>query len=195
MNWRERGRGPVRPEVPVTRARFVLSVPVSRLAALAVLAALGGCAHQPLDYIPPTDRSLLEAQSRLGADRQAAAGGISVDRLLAQARAADADVGSDGRLVLTFPPEAASPDDAQRARLRAFAASLGGAPVEIAATRREPGADPAMLPQRRAVAVAHVLGETVKDVTIGFSTTIPPDRIVVQRAAAPAAPPAAEAAP
>ena len=52
---------------------------------LALALGLGACAHDPMDYIPSTDRALLSAQSRLG-EAGGGAGPVSVDEMLREVR-------------------------------------------------------------------------------------------------------------
>lgn len=145
---------------------------------LVLLGGLAGCAPHPLDYIPPTDRSLLQAEARMGSNGAPAAGGISVDDMLAQARA-HAD---DARLQLDFAAGDASLTQAQKDQLSGFAARAPGARFIVSAKRTDFAQDPALLPQRRAVAVAHVLTDAGHEVDIRFAAEAAPDQVNVTRA-------------
>lgn len=148
-----------------------------RLVLLLVL-ALAACEHEPLDYIPPTDRALLQAQARLG-DAGGPARPLSVDEMLRRARTANAAAAPD-RLVLQFAPDAAQLDEAQKAQLSQFATSARGRAVSVTA-RRGTG-DASLLGPRRAVAVARALSTSLTDVRLRFTPDSPTDAVVVSLA-------------
>lgn len=101
-----------------------------RASSLLPLPLLAACNLDPVRFIPPTDRSLLEAQARLGEDgagRQT--GRITVAELLAKARAeAPGPQGPAARsgLVLRYTATEVQLDETQRRDLEAFAAAARG---------------------------------------------------------------------
>lgn len=136
---------------------------------------LAACTDDPLRRIPATDRALLQAEARLGgAGAAQPEGRTSVADILARARGEGA---ADGALVLTFPGEAVQPDSTQRAQLDAFAAR-GGRLVVIGGRGH-----PAMLGERRAVAVARALEDQRPDVELRFASGAPPDQVRIAREA------------
>jgi len=168
---------------------------------IVLLGALGlaACAHEPMDYIPPTDRALLQAQSRLG-DSGASAGPMSVDRMLRQARNAPDGNATDGRtpgnagdptrLLLHFTAQSVQLDDTQKAALDQFATAVSGKPVMVTSRPGNFADSAALLGQRRAVAVARQLQSSVADVQLRFLPDTPPDVVVVSAGAASAGSPA-----
>ncbi len=154
---------------------------------IVVFAALGlaACEHDPIEYIPPTDRALLEAQARLG-DAHTGSGAVSVDAMLARARTPPAPSPSapSGQqallpLVLQFAASAVAPDEAQKQSLSAFAASAQGKPVMVISRPGKLAGTAALLGQRRALSVARALTPPLTDVQLRFSEDAPPDTVVV----------------
>lgn len=168
-------------------------LPLRRTPAALWLALLlpAACAHQPLDYIPGTDRAMLQAQARLGADpAQTASGGsggaIGVDALLAQAREkaandkANSGISADAqRLTLHFAPGQSRPDDAAQRSLADFASSHPGASLRVITRKSPPAEDASLLAMRRAVAVAQILQSFTQNVVIALSVTTDADTIIV----------------
>lgn len=158
-------------------------------AALAL--GLAACAHDPIRYIPPEDRTALEAQARLSSapgDGQ----GITVDQMLARAKTSAATPAPSSRILIRFEGEAVQPDAAGQEQLRAFAARLPSAAMPVVVSSRpgefgDPGSP--LLGQRRAVAVSRVLAGSSNNVEVRFDTALPPDVVVVStglsRTAAP----------
>jgi hypothetical protein len=145
-----------------------------RILPLAVLAVLAGCSDDPMRRIPPTDRALLEAEARLGTGggQGAATGRMSVEDILARARG-EAQGGAG--LTLRFADGAVQPDPAQRAQLAAFAARNRGGAILVTGGR----GDPAMLGERRAVAVARALEDAAPQVELRFASGTPPDLVQI----------------
>jgi hypothetical protein len=157
---------------------------MTRLATLLLLPLLAaGCASSdPLRLIPATDRSMLEAEARLGTGGSAGRP-ISVEQMLASARASGG--AAPGRmpepLVLRYAQGAVQPDPAQRMAIEGFATRAAGAPRVVVVGRRATslaGPD-AMLGQRRAVAVARLLEDRFGDVEIRFEPTAAADEIIL----------------
>jgi len=142
------------------------------------LLALGACAHEPMDYIPPSDRTLLQAQARMG-DGSVAGQPISVQDMLQRARGHADSVADGRRLVVQFSGDAATLDDAQRQSLAKYAAAAGGAPVTVTGQRAGFTGNAALLGQRRAVAVARLLSETLPVVDVRFVADLPDNIVVV----------------
>ncbi len=151
---------------------------------------VSACAHAPMDYIPPTDRSMLQAQARLGGDETAAPKtSIAVDDLLANARTQGVSPARTGRLVLHFEGTEATLDAAQKTELGQFvqgqsaqgqsAQGSAARTLRVIARKHELAEDPTMLNQRRAVATAHVLQAQGASADIGFAVTTPPNDIIV----------------
>ena len=156
---------------------------VPRVTLLCLLPLLASaCAHEPMEYIPPADRSMLQAQARLGGDESAAPKeGIPVDEMLARARTQNSDAAAAGRLVLHFAAGDAAPDAGQKVQIAAFARATGGAPLRVIARKRSLSEDTALLTQRRAVAVAKMLAASTPNVDITFAVTTPGDEIIITR--------------
>lgn len=149
------------------------------LAALTLLLP-AACADDPLRRIPATDRALLEAEARLGTAPAAPGGGrTSVSDMLARARG---DAPGTASLALRFAGDVVQPDTTQRAQLAAFAAQNRGARMVVTGGR----GDPALLGERRAVAIARALEAEAPAVELRFATGAPPD--VVQIASEPGTP-------
>ncbi|WP_431268581.1 hypothetical protein [Dankookia sp. P2] len=116
-----------------------MAMPLRRASLLLSLLPLAACAPDPIRFIPPTDRTLLEAQARLGeggAARQP--GRITVAELLAKARAESPTApGPAARtgLVLRYAATQVQPDDTQRRDVESFAAAVRGAPLVTVASR------------------------------------------------------------
>lgn len=140
--------------------------------------ALAGCEQRDaLRYIPATERTLLQAEARLGAG----AGGtapqrMSVEALLAQARGGTAAPA----LTLRFAPGAVQPDAAQREAVARFAAAAQGAARLQVSARPGPeqGAE-LLLGQRRAVAVARLLEDAAPEVALRFDAAVPADAVLL----------------
>lgn len=137
--------------------------------------ALAACAPEPIEYIPPHDRTLLQAEARMGG-AGGGTGAISVDQMLQRARARPDSSTTASRLVLQFSGETVALDDAQKQSLAQFATSAQGRPVTVLGQRANSAS---MLGQRRAVAVARVLSASLPAVEVKFSPEIPPDAIIV----------------
>jgi hypothetical protein len=80
--------------------------------------------------------------------------------------------------VLGFAGGAVQPDAAQRDQLAAFARG-GGGRVVVTGGR----GDPALLGERRAVAVARVLEADLPEVELRFANGAPPDQVRIAREA------------
>ncbi len=146
------------------------------------LLLLAACSEDPMRRIPPTDRALLEAEARLGGASGQPGGRTTVADILARARGDTAD---GGALVLRFAGDAVQPDAGQRARLAAFAAQNRNAPVVVTGGR----GDPALLGERRAVAVARALEGEVPGVVLRFASGAPADVVqIASGAGTPLAP-------
>ena len=143
----------------------------SRLLAFAAAALLAACNSDPLNYIPAQDRSLLQAQHRLGEDAGASASPISVEALLSQARSNGAGGTADGEVTLRYQGAAVQPDDAQRAVIRRFAAEARDKGRRVTVVSRQDSFDDAAAPllgQRRGTAVARELQTIVPEVDLRF---------------------------
>ncbi|MFC7474212.1 hypothetical protein ACFQS7_07605 [Dankookia sp. GCM10030260] len=164
---------------------------VSLLLSLALLAA---CNPDPMRFIPPTDRTLLEAQARLGesgATRQPG-GRITVAELLAKARAesvAPQGPAAQTGLVLRFTATQVQPDDAQRRDVAAFAAAMRGAALVTVASRPAgfEGGDASLIGERRALAVARLIRPEVPNVELRFEAAIPAGEVLVLLGSLPSA--------
>jgi hypothetical protein len=161
--------------MPRRRASLLLSLPL-----------LGACTTDPIRFIPPTDRTLLEAQARLGeggAGRQTG-GRITVADLLAKARAeSPAAQGPAPRtgLVLRYTAIQVQPDEAQRRDIEAFAAAVRGTPLVTVASRPAgfDGGDASLIGERRALAVARLIRPEVPNVELRFEAAIPQGEVLV----------------
>lgn len=146
---------------------------------------LAGCEHEPMEYIPPADRALLQAQARL-AGGGSGAGPVTVQDMLARARDAktpDGPTGTASRapepLVLRFASGVVMPDAQQRETLGGFAtAAQGRRLIVLSRPGVASGATP-MLGQRRAMAVARALRQDESEIELRFSSDAPPDVVVV----------------
>lgn len=145
---------------------------------LSVVILLAGCAQEPMQYIPPADRALLQAQARLG-DSVSPQGSITVADLLRRARPADDQPSAATRLVLRFAGDTVIPDDAQKQSLARFSAAAAGRPVVVTGQRGGFEGTSGLLGQRRAVAVAKNLADTQPDVEVRFSPETPVDTVIV----------------
>jgi hypothetical protein len=156
-----------------------------RRASLLLLPLVAACNPDPIRFIPPTDRTLLEAQARLGEGGTARQPGrITVAELLAKARAeSPAAQGPAARsgLVLRYTATQVQPDDAQRRDVEAFAAAVRGAPLVTVASRPAgfAGGDSSLLGERRALAVARLIRPEVPNVELRFEAAVPPGEVVV----------------
>ena len=146
---------------------------------LPLLAA--ACADDPMRRIPATDRALLEAEARLGGPSGQPGGRTSVEEMLARARGeaeAAAALPRDGALVLRFAGQAVQPEPPQLAQLYAFAARQGGGRLVVTGGR----GDPALLGERRAIAVARALEALGPPVELRFASGAPPDAVQIASA-------------
>jgi hypothetical protein len=142
---------------------------MARLLTIPLVVLLAACGDNAMRYIPPSDRALLEAEARLGRGAPAdAEGRTTVADILARARgqAASGPAAGPGALVLRFEGDQVQPDAAQRERLRAYAAANRGARLVVTGGR----GDPAMLGERRAVAVARLLEPDIPEVQLRFAS-------------------------
>ena len=149
------------------------------------LMALSACSPEPIDYIPPTDRALLQAQARLGGSG-ADAGPVSVADMLSRARNAPAAQAASPPLVLQFAGDAVALDEAQKQSLAHFAATAKGRRITVLSRRAGFEGGAALLGQRRALVVAHELSPDGGDIELRFADDAPADSVVVSLAAAPA---------
>jgi hypothetical protein len=156
---------------------------------MTVLAA--ACSHDPIRYIPETDRAMLQTQDRLsngGANGQP----ISVDEMLQRAKTTGAGKAASTRVLIRFDGDTVQPDAAQRDTLRRFAEQAHAGSLTVTS---RPGSfdDPGspVLGQRRAIAVSRELSGVVADVQMRFEPGLPPGVVVVSlgRPAAQAAEP------
>lgn len=152
-----------------------------------ILLLVTGCASSdPMRLIPPTDRSMLEAEARMGTGGGTSGRPISVDQMLASARGAAAPGRAPEPVVLRFAADAVQPDPAQRMTIEGFAQRAAGAPRVIVVGRRASGATAeAMLSQRRAVAVARLLEPRFPEVELRFEPTAVADEIILLGGAPP----------
>lgn len=149
------------------------------------LLALVACTHDPIEYIPATDRALLQAQARVDGGG-APQGAVSVDQMLARARtAADAAkskppaIKSVEPLVLQFAVGAVMPDAQQKQSIASFAAAAKGQRVTVISRPGDAKGDAVLLGQRRAMAVARALQPGVNDIDLRFTADAPPDVVVI----------------
>ena len=152
-----------------------------------LLPALGllACSPEPIDYIPPTDRALLQAQARLGGSG-ADAGPVSVADMLSRARNSPAAPAASAPLVLQFAGDAVLPDESQKQSLARFAAAAKGRRITVVSRRGGFEDGTALLGQRRALAVAHEVSPDGSDVELRFADGAPADSVVVSLAVGPA---------
>ncbi|TDH63057.1 hypothetical protein E2C06_08675 [Dankookia rubra] len=170
-----------------------MAKPLRRASFLLLLLPLVACAPDPIRFIPPTDRTLLEAQARLGeggAARQP--GRITVAELLAKARAeSPAAQGPAARtgLVLRYMAAQVQPDDAQRRDVEAFAVAARGAALVTVASRPAgyDGGEASLIGERRALAVARLIRPEVPNVELRFEAAIPQGEVLVLLGGLPAA--------
>ncbi len=153
-----------------------------------LFAALGlaACEHEPLEYIPPADRALLQAQARMG-DGGGTQGPVSVEDMLRRARAAP-DSAVPAKLVLQFSRDAVTLDDAQKQSLAQFAAAAKEKSVTVQSRRGGFDGSAALAGQRRAMAVARELTGHVAAIELRFAPDTPDDVVVVGAASPGAAP-------
>lgn len=156
---------------------------------MALLAA--ACSHDPIRYIPETDRAMLQAQDRLG-NGDASGQPISVDEMLRRAKTTAESKAPASRVMIRFDGNAVQPDAAQRDTLRRFAeqSHAGSLTVTSRPGSFEDAGSP-VLGQRRAIAVSRELSGLVADVQMRFEPGLPPGVVVVSlgRPAARAAEP------
>lgn len=163
-----------------------MAPPPRRVLLLPALTLLVACTPDPIRFIPPTDRTLLEAQARLGesgAARQAT-GRITVAELLARARATGPEAsGAAPRsgLVLRFTASQVQPDEAQRRQVAEFAAAVRGAALVTVASRPAgfEGGDASLIGERRALAVARLIRPDVPNVELRFEPAVPAGEVLV----------------
>ncbi len=144
---------------------------------LMALLGLAACAHEPMDYIPPSDRTLLQAQARMGEGNNGQPP-ISVDQMLRQARGQATGPADPQRLVVQFSGDAVTLTDDQRQALDRFAAKAGAATVVVSGRRGSFADNAALLAQRRTVAVAHSLS-ALPNVEVRFVPDLPDSLVVV----------------
>lgn len=146
------------------------------------LLALSACQNDPIRYIPPEDRTLLQTQARLDAS-PGEGKGITVQEMLQRAKTNAAGPVPSSRVLVRFLGGAVEPDAAGQEQLRAFAAQLPAPGLPVVVSSR-PGdfTDPAapVLGQRRAVAVSRLLAGRVGNVQLRFDAALPPDVVVVR---------------
>jgi hypothetical protein len=172
-----------------------LSYATARIAACTMAVLAAACSHDPIRYIPETDRTMLEAQDRLNGG-QGTGEAISVDEMLRRAKSSGDSKAAPSRVVIRFDGDTVQPDAAQRDTLRRFAAQAHTASLTVSS---HPGSfdDPGspVLGQRRAIAVSRELSDVVPDVQVRFEPGLPPGVVVVSqgrpalRDAAPDTPP------
>nr|WP_294508852.1 hypothetical protein [uncultured Rhodopila sp.] len=157
----------------------VLSFATARLLPWTLAALVVACSHDPIRYIPETDRTMLQAQDRLGTG-QGTGGPISVDEMLQRAKASPDSKTAPARLVIRFDGAAVQPDAAQRDTLRRFAEQAHAGSLTVTS---HPGsfdeAGSPVLGQRRAIAVSRELSDVVADVQMRFEPDVPPGVVVV----------------
>jgi hypothetical protein len=145
---------------------------------------LAACTHEPMDYIPQGERTLLKAQARMG-EGGVSGQPVSVDEMLQRARGQSQAASADRqRLVVQFSGDAVMLDDAQRKSLTAFSAAVGNAPVVVTGQRGGFAGGSPLLGQRRAVAVANALSVTLTSVDVRFVPNIPDNIVVVSTGSA-----------
>lgn len=149
-------------------------------ALLSVSIVLAGCSNDPVRFIPVQDRTMLQAEARLGeGSASAPKGAISVAELMAQARGAGA---SGATTVLRFDAGTVQPDAAQRETIHQFAQAQPGAASATVASR--PGNfDDGLIGQRRAVAVSRELANYIPDVAVQFNPQLPEGVVVLSHRA------------
>jgi hypothetical protein len=156
---------------------------------MAVLAA--ACSPDPIRYIPETDRTMLQAQDRLG-HGDGNGQPISVDEMLRRAKTTGESNEPPSRVMIRFDGDAVQPDSTQRDTLRHFAEQAHAGSLTVTS---HPGsfddAGSPVLGQRRAIAVSRELSEVVADVQMRFDPGVPAGVVVVSpgRPAARAAEP------
>jgi hypothetical protein len=144
---------------------------------LAGLAA--ACSHDPIRYIPETDRTMLQAQERLG-NGDGAGQPISVEEMLRRAKTTGESKAPATRVVIRFDGDTVRPDAAQRDTLRRFAAQAhAGSLTVISHPGNFDDAGSPVLGQRRAIAVSRELSDIVADVQMRFEPGVPPGIVVV----------------
>nr|WP_294550158.1 hypothetical protein [uncultured Rhodopila sp.] len=144
---------------------------------LAALAA--ACAHDPIRYIPETDRTMLQAQDRLG-NGDGNGQPISVDEMLRRAKTTGESKPPSTRIMIRFDGDTVQPDAAQRDTLRRFAEQAhAGSLTVISHPGNFDDAGSPVLGQRRAIAVSRELSDIVADVQMRFEPAVPPGIVVV----------------
>lgn len=160
---------------------------IRAMTAAIMTAALAGCANEPIRYIPPGDRAVLESEARLGQDGAGGGTPLSVADMLARARGASqtqaanaaAAAAAPSRVVLRFTGDAVQPDSGQRAELAAFAAAHKPTDQAVVTARADSVDRGAFLGQRRAVAVSKALAGTWPDIAIRFDPNMPDGLVTV----------------
>lgn len=157
----------------------VFSPATVRLLAGTLAALAAACSHDPIRYIPETDRAMLQAQDRLG-NGDANGRAISVDEMLRRAKSTGDSKAPASRVMIRFDGDAVQPDTAQRDTLRRFAEQAHAASLTVTS---RPGsfedAGSPVLGQRRAIAVSRELSGVVADVQMRFEPGLPPGVVVV----------------
>lgn len=158
------------------------------------LLGLAACTPAPIEYIPTDERTLLQAQARLGAS-DAPGQSISVQEMLERARAQQVNAiqgqgpgqtagrpASPSRLVVQFTGSAVALDETQRKSLDAFAAAAANAPLVVTGQKGSFETSSTLLGQRRAVSVAKALEANSPNVDVHFIAGLPEDVVVVTTA-------------
>ncbi len=161
----------------LARIPVVVSTAVRTVASVVAL-TVAGCSHDPIRYIPETDRTMLETQDRLGGGL-GSGGPISVDEMLRRAKSADNGKGAASRVVIRFDGDAVQPDAAQRDTLRRFAAQVGAGSVTVTSRPGTFDETGTVLGPRRAIAVSRELSDIIPDVQMRFEAGLPPGVVVV----------------
>ena len=150
---------------------------------LPLLPLLAACQQEPISYIPQADRTLLQAQARLGEGGTAAAtppARTSVSEMLSRIRGSEP--AAPARLVLRYAGTEVLPEPAQREELTRFgAANRGAAKAVVIARPSAAGGEAGLLSQRRALAVARLLEADFREVQLRFEREAPAGQVLVLR--------------
>ncbi len=139
---------------------------------------VAACSHEPMDYIPANERTLLKAQARIG-ESGGGSNAISVQEMLERARSNANHPVQDRRLVVQFTGDAVALDDAQRKAVDTFGAAAGNTPLIVTGQRGGFQSGNPLLGQRRAVAVARVLSDRAPNVDVRFAADMPDNVVTV----------------